>query len=87
MDITQKDIELLELYYRKDKGEKDIERLIKWKETKASLVNLIENDYLYGEVVWGKQHKLEECSPQVIPNPDGYCVTKKALHDFNWELS
>jgi len=86
-NLTKDEYDLLMLYYRKDKGEPNMDGLIKKKDPEEKILSsLVEKCYINGFIRNGIQQKKEEEFIYLNYKINGYAVSDLAISEFNLDL-
>ena len=86
-NLTKDEYDLLMLYYRKDKGEPNMDGLIKKKDPEEKILSsLVEKCYINGFTRNGIQQKKEEEFVNLNYQINGYAVSDLAISEFNLDL-
>lgn len=86
-NLTKDEYDLLMLYYRKDKGEVNMDGLIKKKDPEEKILSsLVEKEYINGYFENGIQQKKKEEYVYLDYQINCYAVSNKAIIEFNLDL-
>jgi len=85
--LTKDEYDLFMLYHRKDKGEPNMDGLIKAKDPDEKILSsLVEKGYINGYFKNGIQQKKEEEFIYLNYKINGYAVSDLAISEFNLDL-